>query len=317
MRNILITGGAGFIGSNLIRSLLKETDARITCLDNLDPFYDPAIKKRNIASFSKNSNFTFIKGDIRNLDRVKKKLFQRYDVIIHFAAKVGVAPSVRDPLEYTQVNINGTQNMLELARKVDCKKVIFASSSSIYGLNSNFPWKEDDRNLLPISPYAATKISGELLGHVYAHLYNFQFIALRFFTVYGPRMRPDLAIHKFAKLMLESKPISLYGDGKTKRDYTYIDDIVSGIRAALDYSNSQYEIINLGNNEPVELQKLIFLLEKFLGKKAIVKKLPGKQGDVPITFADIKKAQKLLGYKPQTNLVEGLKKFVEWFRSQK
>lgn len=313
---MLITGGAGFIGSNLIDTLLNKTDIRITCLDNLDPFYDPRVKKRNIGGFSKKPNFTCIKGDIRNLDPVKKKLSPRHDVIIHLAAKVGVQPSLRDPVGYTHVNVHGTQNMLELASEWGCKKFIFASSSSVYGINPNIPWREDDRNLLPMSPYAATKISGEVLGHVYAHLYDFQFIGLRFFTVYGPRMRPDLAIHKFAKLISEGKPIPLYGDGKTKRDYTYIDDVVSGIIAALDYSRSPYEIINLGNSQPVELRSLISLLEKILGKKAIIKKLPEQQGDVPITFANITRAQKLLGYKPKTNLETGLQKFATWFKEQ-
>lgn len=316
-RRILITGGAGFIGSNLIDRLIEDPNNGITCLDNLDSFYNPAIKKGNIASHKKKPNFTFIKGDVRNLSRVIKKLSHRYDVIIHLAAKVGVIPSLRDPITYAQVNVNGTQNMLEFARKVGCKKFIFASSSSIYGLNSNFPWKEDDQNLLPISPYAATKVSGELLGHVYAHLYDIQFIALRLFTVYGPRQRPDLAIHKFTKLILENKPIALYGDGRTKRDYTYIDDVVSGIIAALGYSSSQYEIINLGNNRPVELRKLISLLEQALGKKAIVKKLPDQPGDVPVTFADISKGQRLLGYKSGTDITDGVQQFVRWFKGEK
>lgn len=316
-RKILITGGAGFIGSNLIDRLIEDPNNSITCLDNLDSFYNPAIKKRNMASHKKKLNFTFIKGDVRNLSRVIKKLSHRYDVIIHLAAKVGVIPSLRDPIAYAQVNVNGTQNMLEFARKVGCKKFIFASSSSVYGLNSNVPWKEDDQNLLPISPYAATKVSGELLGHVYAHIYNIQFIALRLFTVYGPRQRPDLAIHKFAKLILEDKPIALYGDGRTQRDYTYIDDVVSGIIAALGYSRSQYEIINLGNNRPVELRKLISLLEQALGKKAIVKKLPDQPGDVPVTFADISKGRRLLGYKPETDITDGVQQFVRWFDEEK
>ncbi len=317
MKNILITGGAGFIGSNLVDTLIKDTQIKITCLDNFDPFYNPEIKKRNIAPHIKKFNYTFLKGDIRSINRVKRKLSHHYDAIIHLAAKVGVKPSISDPIVYTDVNINGTQNMLEFARDLDCKKFIFASSSSIYGINPKVPWNEDDYNLSPISPYASTKISAELLGRVYAHLYHFQFISLRFFTVYGPQMRPDLAIHKFANLILQGKPITMYGNGKTKRDYTYIDDIVSGVIAALNYSSSQYEIINLGNNHPVELRILISLLEKALGKKAIVKKLPEQQGDVPVTCADIKKAQKLLGYMPKTNLQTGLQKFVSWFKSQK
>ncbi|MBI2028458.1 MAG: GDP-mannose 4,6-dehydratase [Candidatus Levybacteria bacterium] len=316
MKNILITGGAGFIGSSLIGSLIENPDINITCLDNFDNFYDPRIKKNNIKTYLKKNNFILIKGDICNLRPVKRKFSKRYDAIIHLAAKVGVIPSIKDPVGYTEVNIGGTQNLLEFAKEIRCKKFIFASSSSIYGVNSNFPWREYDRNILPISPYAATKISGELLGHVYSHLYNFQFVALRFFTAYGPRQRPDLAIHKFTKLILEGKPVTLYGDGKTKRDYTYIDDIISGISSALKYDNSKFEIINIGNNQPVELNEIIFLLEKALRKKAAIRGLPEQPGDVPLTFADIRKAKKLLGYEPNTNLSTGLQKFVSWFRQQ-
>jgi len=317
MKNILITGGAGFIGSNLVDALLKNPQIRVTCLDSFDSFYDPKVKKNNIKAHLKKPNFTLVDGDIRDLNKVKSKLSKHYDVIIHLAAKVGVLPSLRDPKAYTEVNIVGTQNLLEFAREVGCKQFIFASSSSVYGVNPNVPWQEDEHVLMPISPYGSTKISGELLGHVYSHLYGFRFMGLRFFAVYGPRQRPDLAIHKFTKLILDNKPIPVYGNGKTKRDYTYIDDIVSGIITSLDYSNSQYEIINLGNSQPVELSKLISLLEKALGKKAIIKKLPEKPGDVPMTFADTKKAQKLLGYEPKTNLQTGLQKFISWFKSQK
>lgn len=313
MTKILITGGAGFIGSNLVDSLLKK-EFSITCLDNFDTFYDPKVKKNNIKTHLKNPNYKLIEGDIRNLSQIKGKLNKHYDAIIHLAAKVGVLPSLKDPKAYTEVNVLGTQNLLEFARIVGCKKFVFASSSSVYGVNPNVPWTENDHVLLPISPYASTKISGELLGHVYSHLYGIQFIGLRFFAVYGPRQRLDLAIHKFAKLISEGKPITVYGDGTTKRDYTYIDDIVSGICAALDYSGSQYEIINLGNNRAVELRKLLTLLEKALGAKAIIKKLPAQLGDVPVTFADIRKAQKLLGYTPKTNLPTGLQKFVSWFK---
>lgn len=317
MQNILITGGAGFIGSNLIDSLLKDNpDFKITCLDNFDSFYSPELKRSNIKTHLEKTNYTLIEGDIRNLDQVKSKLSKRYDVIIHLAARVGVIPSLQDPMLYTNVNVLGTQNLLEFARQSHCKKFIFASSSSVYGINPNLPWSENESVLRPISPYASTKISGELLGHVYAHLYNIQFISLRFFTVYGPRQRPDLVIHKFVKLISEGKPITLYGDGETKRDYTYIDDIVSGIIASLDYSKSIYEIINLGNNKPVELLKLIKIIEKILAKKAIVKKLAHQPGDVPATFADINKARRILDYQPRTSLYEGLQKFVSWFKEQ-
>lgn len=316
MTEILITGGAGFIGSNLVDSLLRNKELRVTCLDNFDSFYDPKVKRNNISSHLIKPNYKLVEGDIRNLKEVKTKLAKRYDIIIHLAAKVGVIPSLQDPRAYTEVNVLGTQNILDFARIVGCKKFIFASSSSVYGVNPNIPWTEDQRVLTPISPYAATKVSGELLGHVYYYLYNFQFIALRFFAVYGHRQRPDLAIHKFVKLISEGKAITMYGDGKTRRDYTYIDDIVSGIKAALNYSGSQYEIINLGNSESVELRELIRLLEKILRKKAIIRKLSEQQGDVPVTFADIRKAQKLLGYEPKTGLQTGLQKFVSWFKKQ-
>ena len=314
-RNILITGGAGFIGSNLIDVLIRDPNNKITCLDNFDPFYDPQVKRNNILSHLKKSNYKLVEVDIRNFHQMKSKLANHYDTIIHLAAKVGVKSSLKEASVYTEVNINGTQNLLELTRQLKCKQFIFGSSSSVYGVNSHTPWSEDDYALKPISPYASTKISGELLGHVYSHLFKFQFIGLRFFSVYGPRLRPDLVIHKFTKRILEGKPIDIYGNGKTKRDYTYVDDIVSGIISALDYSGSQYEIINLGNNEPVELYQLLHFLEKILGKKAKVNKLPTQAGDVPTTFADIRKAQKILNYQPRTNLMGGLKNFVDWFRS--
>jgi len=316
MKNLLITGGAGFIGSNLIDKLIEDPNLTITCLDNFDSFYDPKIKRSNIKAHLEKSNFTLVEGDIRDLNRIKTKLSKHYDVIIHLAAKVGIIPSLQNPTLYTDVNVVGTQKLLEFARQSHCKKFIFASSSSVYGVNPNIPWTETESMLMPISPYASTKISAELIGHVYSHLYNIQFIALRFFTVYGPRQRPDLAIHKFVKLISERKPITLYGNGETKRDYTYIDDIVSGIISTLDYSKSMYEIINLGNNKPVELLELVKAIEKVLGKKAIVNKLPQQPGDAPITFADISKAKRLLNYKPKTSLFDGLQKFVIWFKEQ-
>lgn len=315
-RNILVTGGAGFIGSNFIDILIKNPNYQITCLDNFDPFYNPQIKKNNINSHLKKPNFRLVEADIRNYQQIKSKLTGNFDIIIHLAAKVGVKPSLRQPLLYTKVNINGTQNLLELAKEVKCKQFIFGSSSSVYGVNQHTPWREDDYILKPISPYASTKISAELLGHVYSHLYGFQFISLRFFSVYGPRQRPDLVIHKFTKSILEGKSIDVYGNGKTKRDYTYIDDITAGIISALDYSGSGYEIINLGNNKPVELYELIHLLEKILRKRAKINKLPEQAGDVSITFADVRKAKELLKYQPKTNLMDGIKKFVDWFKNQ-
>ncbi|MBI2599313.1 GDP-mannose 4,6-dehydratase [Candidatus Daviesbacteria bacterium] len=324
MKKIIITGGAGFIGSNLIDSLLKDNPSiQITCIDNFDSFYGKDIKMRNIKRHLRNPRFKLIEGDILDIDTIKKlysaiknNLDKKIDAIVHLAAKVGVRPSVENPGIYTQVNIVGTQNMLELARQLQCEKFIFASSSSVYGLNSNFPWKEEDRLLLPASPYALSKISGELLGSVYSRLFGIQFIALRLFTVYGPRQRPDLAIHKFTKLILQGKPIHLFGNGESLRDYTYIDDIVRGFKAALNYSSSKYEIINLGNNKPIKLIELISLLEKVIKKKAIIKKRPNQAGDVPLTFADISKAQKLLGYLPKNNVKAGLQRFFNWFKKQ-
>lgn len=316
VKKILITGGAGFIGSSLINKLIENPNLKITCLDNLDSFYNPKVKKENINPFLKRPNFDFIKADISNFHQLKLKLDKKFDLIIHLAAKVGVKPSLVNPKIYSEVNILGTQNLLEFAKEVECKQFIFASSSSVYGVNPNIPWREDDLALMPISPYGSSKISGELLGHVYSKLYDMQFIGLRFFSVYGPRQRPDLVINKFTKLISEGKPIAIYGDGKTKRDYTFINDIVSGIIAAIDYFGSKYEIINLGNNEPVELLKLIQILEKILGKNAIVNKLSEQPGDVPITFADISKAKKILNYQPRTTLHDGLQKYVSWFKQQ-
>lgn len=317
MKHILVTGGAGFIGGCLIDRLIEDPTVHVTCVDNLDSFYDPKVKKDTVASHRQRKNYTFVHVDIRNFALLQVKLARHYDIIIHLAAKVGVGPSMKDPVSYATVNISGMQNMLEFARRSACKKFIFGSSSSVYGRNPRVPWREDDYELLPMSPYAATKISGEALGRVYASMHNFQFIGLRFFTVYGRRMRPDLAIHKFTKLIMEGRPIPVYGDGTTKRDYTYIDDAVTAIMAAIGYWGSPYEIVNVGNNKPVTLRTLVSLLEKTLGKKAKVVHLPEQPGDVRITYANISKAQKLLGYEPKTNLRDGVKKFVRWFQKQK
>jgi len=315
--NILVTGGAGFIGSSLINKLIENPSLKITCLDNFDSFYNPNIKRENIKPFIKKSNFTLVKVDIRNYHQLKFKLAkQKFDIIIHLAARVGVKSSLVYPVLYSEINILGTQNLLEFARDIGCKKFIFASSSSVYGINPKVPWQENDSVLMPVSPYGATKILGEVLGHVYSNLYNMQFIGLRFFSVYGPRQRPDLVIHKFTKLIYEGKPITIYGEGETKRDYTFIDDIISGIVATLDYSKSRYEIINLGNNESVELLKLVHMLEKILGKKALINKLPEQLGDASVTFANINKAKKILHYQPKTTLFDGLQKYVSWFKQQ-
>lgn len=314
MKSALVTGGAGFIGSHLVDRLLAE-GWRVTVVDNFDPFYDPAIKEANIKPHLENPNYRLVRADIRDLETLRLELREDYDVIVHLAAKAGVRPSLKDPVTYQEVNVRGTQNLLELARERGIKQFVFASSSSVYGVNPNVPWREDDCVLLPISPYASTKVSGELMGHVYSHLYGLRFIALRFFTVYGPRQRPDLAIHKFARLMLEGKPIPVYGDGSSRRDYTYIDDIIQGVRAAMDYTSTPFEVINLGNNRTVSLLEMIHALEESLGIKAELEFLPPQLGDVPQTWADVGKGKNLLEYLPRTDFIVGLEQFAKWLRN--
>lgn len=314
MQHILVTGGAGFIGSHLVDKLL-ELDYKVTCIDNFDPFYDSLQKRKNINPHLNNPDFTLIEEDILNSKALAEKLIDRYDAIIHLAAKAGIRPSIEDPSSYTQVNVLGTQNILELAKNLNIKQFIFGSSSSVYGVNPNTPWSEDDHVLMPISPYAATKVAGELIGYTYSHLHNIRFIALRFFTVFGPRQRPDLAIHKFFKRIEDSETIDMYGDGSTQRDYTYVSDIVDGILKALNYTKTNYEIINLGNNKPTALSELIDLISNIVGKSAQINKLPEQPGDVPITYADINKTIKLLGYSPKVSVKEGLEKFYQWFKS--
>lgn len=310
-RHALVTGGAGFIGSHLVDRLLAE-GWRVTVVDNFDPFYDPAVKERNVAAHLGHPRFTLHRIDIRDGAALHAALTDSYDVIVHLAAKAGVRPSIADPVTYQEVNVAGTQDLLEFAKERGVTQFVFASSSSVYGVNERVPWREDDSVLLPISPYASTKVSGELLGHVYSHLYGIRFIALRFFTVYGPRQRPDLAIHKFARLMRAGQPIPLYGDGTTRRDYTYIDDVIAGVRAAMDYDGSSYEVVNLGNNATVSLHDLVAHLEEALGMKARIDRLPEQPGDVPQTWASVDKARALLGYNPSTDIVTGLRRFAQW-----
>ncbi len=312
MRHILVTGGAGFIGSNLIRTLLLK-NFKVTTIDNFDTFYPRDLKESNIADFRDNKNFNLIEGDIRNADDLESA--QNIDVIIHLAAKAGVRPSIKNPILYQDVNVSGTQNLLEYARKKGIKQFIFASSSSVYGVNANVPWHEEEQ-LLPISPYASTKLSGEMLGHVYSHLYGIRFLALRFFTVYGPGQRPDLAIHKFFKSISQGNPIPVFGDGSTSRDYTFVADTIQGIVSAIDYDKTNFEIINLGNHQTVTLSELITAIETVCGKKAIIDRQPEQPGDVPRTFANISKAQKLLNYSPSTELMEGLSAFYQWFKEK-
>lgn len=315
-KQILITGGAGFIGSHLVDRLLDEGGWTVTVLDDFNDFYDPAIKRANVASHLKHADYHLIELDIRD-QAALERLFAvvKFDAIVHLAARAGVRPSLTEPLLYTQTNIVGTQNLLELAKKQGVPKFIFGSSSSVYGVNEKVPFSEDDPIFKPISPYAATKAAGELLCHTYSHLYGMQIVCLRFFTVYGARQRPDLAIHKFSKLIVQGKPIEMFGDGTTRRDYTFIDDIIQGVRAAIDYDGSAYEIFNLGESQTVELRELITLLETNLDMRAEIINRPMQPGDVPITYADITKARDLLGYDPTTKIADGIPKFIDWFRA--
>jgi UDP-glucuronate 4-epimerase len=294
--------------------LLAEGGWRISVVDDFNDFYDPAIKRANARRHDENSNYRLFIADIRNKASLEKAFAgDKFDCIVHLAARAGVRPSLEEPLLYAETNIIGTMNLLELAREHGIKQFVFGSSSSVYGINAKVPFGEDDPIRQPVSPYAATKAAGELLCHTYTHLYGIRCVCLRFFTVYGPRQRPDLAIHKFARLMSENKPIPVFGDGTTCRDYTFIDDIIAGVRAAIDYSETDYEVINLGESRTVELRELISLIEKELGTTAQIDRQPEQPGDVPRTFADVTKARKLLRYDPQTPIEEGIHRFVEWF----
>jgi UDP-glucuronate 4-epimerase len=321
MNNILVTGGAGFIGSHLVDRLLAEGAWQVTVVDDFNDFYDPAIKHENANRAAKNANYRLVETDIRDRNALGKVFDEsRFQCIVHLAARAGVRPSLEQPHLYAETNINGTLNLLELAREHGIRQFVFGSSSSVYGINAKVPFSEDDPIRQPISPYAATKGAGELLCHSYTHLYGLRCVCLRFFTVYGPRQRPDLAIHKFAQLISEGKPIPVFGDRTTRRDYTFIDDIIAGVRAAIDYvgdpAKSSYEVINLGESRTVELRELISLLEKELDMHAVIDRKPLQPGDVPQTYADISKARALLGYNPQTQIEEGIKRFVAWFRKK-
>lgn len=310
----LVTGAAGFIGSHLVEALLAR-GRKVVGLDSFDDFYDPRAKRRNLAACRQNSRFTLVEGDIRDPEAVRKAGAGGVDVIIHLAARAGVRPSIEQPLLYQDVNVNGTCVLLEAARRFGIKRFIFASSSSIYGNNPKVPFAENDNVDHPISPYAASKKAGELLCHTYHHLFGMDVTCLRFFTVYGPRQRPDLAIHKFARLIEQGKPIPMFGDGGMKRDFTYIDDIISGVVAAVDRCGG-YHIYNLGNSSPVVLRDLIAAIEKALGKRAEVEELPPQPGDVERTFADISLARSDLGFEPHTPLEAGLAEFVAWMRAE-
>ncbi len=316
METLLITGGAGFIGSHLSERLLTE-GYRVICLDNFDTFYDPQIKRENVSVQLKNNNYTLIEGDIRDL-KLLRDIFtgNKIDAMIHIAARAGVRPSIKEPVLYYDVNVHGTMNLLEMAKEYPVKKFLFASSSSVYGENKKTPFSEEDNVDNPISPYAATKKAGELICYTYHHLYKIPIACLRFFTVYGPRQRPEMAIHKFTRLIYEGKSVPVYGDGTSRRDYTYIEDIINGVAAAL-HAELSYEIINLGESQTVGLRELISLIEENLHKEASIEWLPVQPGDVPVTYADIRKARKLLGYNPAVDIKEGVRRFVEWFLNQR
>jgi len=319
-QRILLTGGAGFIGSHLSEALLHR-NAQLTIVDNLDDFYSPALKKATLEEIRNLGDYEFHAVDICDTQSMHNVIARsRPDVVIHLAARAGVRPSIEQPSLYGKVNVSGTVNLLELCREVGIKKFIFGSSSSVYGATSKAPFSEDHVEGRPISPYAATKLSAELFCYTYAHLYGFPVICLRFFTVYGPRQRPDLAIHKFTAQLEAGRPISIFGDGTSGRDYTHVSDIVAGILAALDYKfpssvEVPFEVFNLGNSHPVTLAELLQLLEMATGRKAIREHRPLQPGDVPLTWAEISKAARLLGYHPKVTLEEGLRGFVAWYRT--
>ncbi len=308
----LVTGAAGFIGSHLCERLLVE-GWTVVGVDNFDDFYDPKIKRLNIDSCLKNKNFKLIEADIRDSTAINKAIGSDIEIIVHLAAKAGVRPSIAQPVLYADVNVNGTTVLLEAAKKHNVTKFIFASSSSVYGNNEKVPFSEEDNVDFPISPYAATKKAGELICHTYHHLYGIHITCLRYFTVYGPRQRPDLAIHKFAKLIEQTKPIPVYGNGTMMRDFTYIDDIINGTLAAIEQCTG-FNLYNLGCSHPISVNDLIAEIEKALGKKAVKEYLPPQPGDVERTYADVTKAAKDLGYNPSTTIQEGLAKFVTWLR---
>lgn len=317
-RKILVTGGAGFIGSHLVEKLLLRGD-KVVVLDSFNKFYDPSVKRANVSTHLKNENYTLVEGDIRSDQDLQKTFAQGpFDVVVHLAAMAGVRPSMDQPALYMDINLVGTQKLMDhiLAQEKPAR-LVFGSSSSVYGERAGESFSEDDRVDNPLSPYAASKASGELICYAAHYTRGLQVVSLRFFTVFGPRQRPDLAIHKFAKLIDSGKPIEVYGDGQSKRDYTYVADIVSGIEKSMEVPFSGWEIINLGRSEPVVLMDMINLIEKYLGKKAIIEHKPFQMGDMPYTFANIEKARRVLDYEPNYSFEEGIKNFVEWFVESK
>lgn len=318
-RTYLVTGGAGFIGSSLADFLLKK-DYKVVVIDNFCNFYDPSIKRNNVKDNLDNPNYKLYEIDLRCKSDVEKVFREnKIDVVIHLAAMAGVRPSIENPILYQEVNCIGTQNLLEVMKEYGVKNLVMASSSSVYGNNKKVPFKETDIVDYAISPYAATKKSNEVMTHVYHKLFNMNVIMLRFFTVYGPRQRPDLAINKFTRLMLNDEEVTMFGDGTTSRDYTYIDDIVSGIYSSINYvlnNKDVYEIVNLGNSSPVSLKEMINTIAEVLDKEPKIKEMPMQQGDVNITYADITKAKEMLNYDPKTPFKEGIEKFVKWYKEK-
>ena len=315
MSHILVTGGAGFIGSHLAERLVRDGN-RVTVIDSFDPFYSPEIKRRNIRELLNDDRFRLVEADIRDDRALERACDERLDVIVHLAARAGVRPSLEQPQLYADVNVGGTLSLLELARRHEVNRFVFGSSSSVYGNDATPPFRESERADQPISPYAASKRAGELYAHTYHHLYGLAVASLRFFTVYGPRQRPDLAIHKFARQMLRGQPIHVFGDGSMRRDFTYVDDIVAGICAAIDWTETagSHELFNLGGAQTTSVKRLLELLEEVLDCKAEIFFQPEQAGDVDQTFADITKAVTMLGYRPKTPLHDGLQRFAEWLR---
>lgn len=320
--HVLVTGGAGFIGSHVAESLL-QLGHKIAILDNFDDFYPQSWKRRNLEEISHSGNITLFESDICDTNALSR-VFSSFEpeLVVHLAARAGVRPSIEQPVLYERVNVGGTLNLLEAARQYGLKSFVFGSSSSVYGEGSPAPFREDSYCLRPISPYAATKLAAESLCYTYSHLYDINIACLRFFTVYGPRQRPDLAIHKFTALIENGAEIPIFGDGSSGRDYTYVDDIVAGVCSAAEWcleqqrTGGRHEIFNIGNSSPVRLRELVAAIEKATGKSARGKNLPVQPGDVTLTWADIGKAGRVLGYQPNIKLDEGLSRFVEWYRRQ-
>lgn len=318
---VLVTGGAGFIGSHLCEALLRR-GVQLTIVDRLDDFYAPAWKQANLEDLRTIAPFAFSPADLCDFAALEHAFAAaRPDAVVHLAARAGVRPSVEQPLLFERINVTGTLHVLELCRRFSVRKLIFGSSSSVYGASARAPFHEDQAELRPVSPYAVTKLAGEMFCYTYAHLFRLPVVCLRLFTVYGPRQRPDLAIHKFVALLEAGQPLPIFGDGSSGRDYTYVDDVVAGILAALEFdpattsSGAPFEVFNLGNSHPVTLRELVAVLEHVTGRTARCEYRPAQSGDVPLTWADIRKAERCLGYRPATPLEEGLRRFVTWYRS--